>query len=338
MAIPVNNPSKVTRRRAKSNKKQNNKNLGSAPSALEDNTATRKNSSLLTELMGASKISSPPKALSKVASSAKLKKASPELYERPKTFSTGENGVVVKPKINSDTPEITKMGGYESVDPTGAPKQTLLQKNDQLANRIRAGGKNNPGVLKQGRQNVESAVKNIGEMVNKVMPSVSKATPPVSKPAPPRTSPHPDIVTSKLPKPVTAKPAAPRASPHPDIVTSKRPSKPPRPNPRRSSRLSPSADAMEELGISPGGENQPKAAKKAPKKDKTEGGKYKSYSKDNNDFMYMTQKGYDEEEEQGDKAGGRPGRGKMKTQGMNKTAKRKAGFSGKGSGAALRGF
>jgi len=75
-----------------------------------------------------------------------------------------------------------------------------------------------------------------------------------------------------------------------------------------------------------------------PKKDPTEGGKYKSYSKDNNDFMYMTQKGYDEEEEQGDKAGGRPGRGKMKTQGMNKTGKRKAGFSGKGSGAALRGF
>jgi hypothetical protein len=75
-----------------------------------------------------------------------------------------------------------------------------------------------------------------------------------------------------------------------------------------------------------------------PKKDPTEGGKYKSYSKDNNDFMYMTQKGYDEEEEQGDKAGGRPGRGKLKTQGMNKTAKRKAGFSGKGSGAALRGF
>jgi hypothetical protein len=75
-----------------------------------------------------------------------------------------------------------------------------------------------------------------------------------------------------------------------------------------------------------------------PKKDPTEGGDYKSYSKDNNDFMYMTQKGYDEEEEQGDKAGGRPGRGKLKTQGMNKTAKRKAGFSGKGSGAALRGF
>jgi hypothetical protein len=40
----------------------------------------------------------------------------------------------------------------------------------------------------------------------------------------------------------------------------------------------------------------------------------------------------------GEKFGGRPGRGKLKTQGMNKTGKRKAGFSGKGSGAALRGF
>jgi len=99
--------------------------------------------------------------------------------------------------------------------------------------------------------------------------------------------------------------------------------------------------AMEELGISPGGKNQPKASKKAPKKDKTEGGDYKSYSKDNNNFMYMTQQGYDKQEIEdmgGEKFGGRPGRGKMKTQGMNKTAKRKAGFSGKGSGAALRGF
>ena len=78
-----------------------------------------------------------------------------------------------------------------------------------------------------------------------------------------------------------------------------------------------------------------------PKKDPTEGGDYKSYSKDNNDFMYMTQQGYDKQEMEdmgGEKFGGRPGRGKMKTQGMNKTGKRKAGFSGKGSGAALRGF
>ena len=76
------------------------------------------------------------------------------------------------------------------------------------------------------------------------------------------------------------------------------------------------------------------------KSDPTEGGRYKSYSKDNNDFMYMTQKGYDEmmDDSSGEKAGGRPGRGKLKTQGMNKAGKRKAGFSGRGSGAALRGF
>ena len=120
-------------------------------------------------------------------------------------------------------------------------------------------------------------------------------------------------------------------------ATSNPPSNPPRSRPR----LSPPAGAMEELEISPGGENQPKASKKAPKKDKTEGGDYKSYSKDNNDFMYMTQQGYDKQEMEdmgGEKFGGRPGRGKLKTQGMNKTAKRKAGFSGKGSGAALRGF
>lgn len=82
------------------------------------------------------------------------------------------------------------------------------------------------------------------------------------------------------------------------------------------------------------------SGKRKKKSDPTEGGRYKSYSKDNNDFMYMTQKGYDEmmDDSSGEKAGGRPGRGKLKTQGMNKAGKRKAGFSGKGAGAALRGF
>lgn len=109
-------------------------------------------------------------------------------------------------------------------------------------------------------------------------------------------------------------------------------------NPRTGYRQSQSKSADEELGISPGGKKQPKASKK--KSDPTEGGRYKSYSKDNDDFMYMTQKGYDEmmDDSSGEKRGGRPGRGKMKTQGMNKKGKRKAGFSGKGAGAALRGF
>ena len=57
-------------------------------------------------------------------------------------------------------------------------------------------------------------------------------------------------------------------------------------------------------------------------------------------MQYATQEQTDKDFDLSDgaKAGGRPGKGNLKTQGMNKTAKRKAGFSGKGSGAALRGF
>jgi hypothetical protein len=57
-------------------------------------------------------------------------------------------------------------------------------------------------------------------------------------------------------------------------------------------------------------------------------------------MQYATQKQFDKDfnMDDGEKAGGRPGRGKLKTQGMNKAGKRKAGFSGRGSGAALRGF
>ena len=76
------------------------------------------------------------------------------------------------------------------------------------------------------------------------------------------------------------------------------------------------------------------------KSDPTEGGMYAFTPKDSKSIMGMTQKGYDEmmEDSSGEKRGGRPGRGKLKTQGMNKKGKRKAGFSGKGAGAALRGF
>ena len=54
-------------------------------------------------------------------------------------------------------------------------------------------------------------------------------------------------------------------------------------------------------------------------------------------IQYATDKGYEKWFEQdGEKAGGRPGKGKMKTQGMNRS--KRTGFSGRGSGAALRGF
>lgn len=103
---------------------------------------------------------------------------------------------------------------------------------------------------------------------------------------------------------------------------------------------------MEELEINPGGKKQPKASKKASKQ--PDDG-YKFYGKKGTglgDFsrkqgmQYATPEQFEKDfnMDDGEKAGGRPGRGKMKTQGMNKAGKRKAGFSGKGAGAALRGF
>ena len=55
-------------------------------------------------------------------------------------------------------------------------------------------------------------------------------------------------------------------------------------------------------------------------------------------IQYSTDKGYEKWLDQGDgeKRGGRPGKGKMKTQGMNRS--KRSGFSGRGTGAALRGF
>jgi len=118
-------------------------------------------------------------------------------------------------------------------------------------------------------------------------------------------------------------------------------------NPRKGYRQSPSKSANEELGINA---RQPKASKKASKKpSKQPDDGFKFYGKKGTglgDFsrkqgmQYATQKQFEKEfnMDDGEKAGGRPGRGKLKTQGMNKKGKRKAGFSGRGSGAALRGF
>ena len=118
-------------------------------------------------------------------------------------------------------------------------------------------------------------------------------------------------------------------------------------NPRTGYRESPSKDANEELEIDA---RQPKASKKASKKpSKQPDDGFKFYGKEGTglgDFsrkygmLHATQKQFEKEfnMDDGEKAGGRPGRGKLKTQGMNKAGKRKAGFSGKGAGAALRGF
>ena len=55
-------------------------------------------------------------------------------------------------------------------------------------------------------------------------------------------------------------------------------------------------------------------------------------------IQYATEEGYKKwfDTHDGEKKGGSPGKGKMKTQGMNRS--KRSGFSGRGSGAALRGF
>ena len=89
----------------------------------------------------------------------------------------------------------------------------------------------------------------------------------------------------------------------------------------------------------------PKAAKPAKAAKKADDG-YRYYGKEGTglgDFSrkygikYATQEqfekdfGYD-----GEQMGGRPGKSKMKTQGLNRS--KRTGFSGRGTGAALRGF
>ena len=86
------------------------------------------------------------------------------------------------------------------------------------------------------------------------------------------------------------------------------------------------------------------APKPAPEKDDEF---YKFYGKEGTglgDFSrkfgikYATQKGFERDfpEHDGEQMGGRPGKSKMKTQGLNRS--KRTGFSGRGTGAALRGF
>ena len=86
------------------------------------------------------------------------------------------------------------------------------------------------------------------------------------------------------------------------------------------------------------------ASKPAPEQDDEF---YKFYGKEGTglgDFSrkfgikYATQKGFERDfpDHGGEQMGGRPGKSKMKTQGLNRS--KRSGFSGRGAGAALRGF
>ena len=85
------------------------------------------------------------------------------------------------------------------------------------------------------------------------------------------------------------------------------------------------------------------ASKPAPKKDDG----YRFYGKKGTglgdfsrkyDIKYATQEQFEKDFDthDGEKRGGRPGKSKMKTQGLNRS--KRTGFSGRGTGAALRGF
>ena len=112
-----------------------------------------------------------------------------------------------------------------------------------------------------------------------------------------------------------------------------------------------SGSSGQSVNPSPGGyqadpTSSPKITSKKSKAKDTDTG-YKFYGKKGTGLgdtsrkygiQYATQKQFDKDfdDSDGEKAGGRPGRGKMKSQGMNRS--KRSGFSGRGSGAALRGF
>ena len=332
MVVPVDNRSYMKKATDRANRKKREKNIGAAPSKLNTKSSFTKKGTPLgrsrtkvdqsddtgpDKKISSAKISSAPKALSRVASSAKRIKANPELYEKPERIKQstslkaipnttydilgpGAGSKKVQPRINKETPVINKMGGYQDADQLGRARTRLGQSDDT-----------GPSIT--------------GPSIRTNQVKLSTPTAPASASA------------SAPPSPRVKKPEPP-AKVAPKMA--------PRPRPKPSSRPSPSAGAMEELEISPSGENQPKASKKASKR--ADDG-YKFYGKEGTglgDFsrkhkmQYATQKQHEKDFDMsgGEKAGGRPGRGKLKTQGMNKAGKRKVGFSGKGSGAALRGF
>ena len=324
MAIPVNNPSKVTRKRTKLKKKKNN-NLGSAPAKLEDEGGQGRASSDFKTQGMISKARNSTKASSrslkkkpvnpKMAASAKRRKANPELYEKPESIKQSTS---LKAIPNTTYDILGPGAGSKKVQPT---KQTQLQNQKRLADRIRAGGSD------RARKRKDQGM---------MGPSAGD-TP---KPLAPKVAPTP------RPKPAVSAPAAPAAPAASKIA----PKVAPRPRPKPSRLTGGGMDA--ELLSTPTGVTSGRVKKTAAKpaaKPAAKDDGYKFYGKEGTglgDFsrkhgmQYATQKQFEKDfnMDDGEKAGGRPGRGKLKTQGMNKAGKRKAGFSGRGSGAALRGF
>lgn len=308
MVVPVSNPSK----------KKRNQNIGASPAILEDEGGQGKVSSDY-QIEGMIKQAKP---------AAKLK------------------------GTNKDNATINKLGGYD--DPTGAPKQTLLQKQKQDADRIRAGGQSKPKIAPApapiakpkpkakpkdapGKSITKALQTNLGRsrtdfgQSDDTGPSKTGPSKRVKKPVARKkyadTGQRPDSRTTSTPK-VKAETPKPKsttpklAKPRPVNVATR---------PVKALRTD------QELDVNP------KRQKAAPKKDDG----YKFYGKEGTGlgdfsrkfgFKYATPEQFEKDfgMDDGEKMGGRPGKGKMKTQGLNRS--KRTGFSGRGTGAALRGF
>ena len=289
MAVPVDNRSYMKR----ATDKGNLKNIGAAPAKLKgtnkDNPTIEKLGGYETTNLGRSRT-----AFGQSDDTGPAKKISSKIAPAPQAKP--------KPKPKAVSP-----------DPTGAPKQTLLQKQKQTADRIRAGGQSKP-----------------------------KASPPAAKPADkPASKPAAKPAKEPKDKPVASKPDTPKLAPRPKP----KPATPkqklaPRPKPKPVNVATRPVKALrtdQELDVNP------KRQKAAPEKDDG----YKFYGKKGTGlgdfsrkfgFKYATPEQFEKDfgMDDGEQAGGRPGKGKMKTQGLNRS--KRTGFSGRGTGAALRGF
>jgi len=328
MVVPVDNRSymKKATDRAKTRKlNKKKKNIGAASSFTKKGTPLGRSRTKVDQSDDtgpAKKISSAPKALSqpkkkpvvnpKMTGSAIRTKANPELYKKPERI---EQSTSLKAIPNTTYDILGPGAGSKKVQPR-------INKETPVINKM--GGYQDADQLGRARTRLGQS--------DDTGPSIRTNT---------LVAPEPVAPEPVAPKPAAPKPAAPKpAAPKPAAKVA------PRPRPKPSRLTGGGMDA--ELLSTPTGVTSGRVKKTAAKPASKDDG-YKFYGKEGTglgDFsrkhgmQYATQKQFEKDfnMDDGEKAGGRPGRGKLKTQGMNKAGKRKAGFSGRGSGAALRGF
>ena len=358
MVVPVSNPSK----------KKRNLNIGAAPAKLEDEGGQGRVSSDY-QIEGMLKQAKPPAKLKGTnKDNATINKLGG--YDDP--TGAPKQTLLQKQKQLADRiraggarigtkPEALSKKKTPSSDPTGAPKQTLLQKQDQLANRIRAGGKSKPKAAPPKEPNIAPAPASIAKpkVKAKAKPFIEdeggqgrvssdyqiegmlkQARKPRAKKRA-DTGQRPDSRTTSTPKVKKADPPAKLAEAPKPASKPAAPKLAPRPKPK------PAVRKRADTGQRPDsrGSGKDKDLFDTPAGVTSDG--YKFYGKEGTglgDFSrkfgikYATQEQYEKDFDthDGEQMGGRPGKSKMKTQGLNRS--KRTGFSGRGTGAALRGF